>query len=435
MTSILIRDGAVLAPVGWLEPGYVVVTGETIEAVDAGEPPAEVAASAGTILVARNKAVLPGLVNGHTHLSQAFMRGLAAGRPLLTWLNEVIWPLQQAMTADELNLAARLGLVENLHCGVTTVVDHHKITTTPGHTRAVFEAAHAVGLRIVLARSWADRGKHAEPPERILADLEALFIEWRDSPSIQVANGPLVPWRCSGELLQQTHALAGRFGAPTHLHVSETEGEVGMTLEETGLRPVEWLDSLGVLGADTQVVHGVWLTEAEITTLAQRRALVVHCPVSNAVLGSGIAPLAELSRAGVRLRLGSDGSASNDTQDMFETMKAALSLARASACDPMRIRPEEVLAMATDGRTLSAGAPADLIVVDLDTPHAVPAQHLPSALVFSGRGSDVETVIVQGRLLMRGKQVTMLDEASLLDECRLAVQGLWARVGLGEREV
>lgn len=427
MASVLIRDGAVLSPSGWLEPGFVFVSGEAIEIVGAGEPPADLAVRADATLIARHKAVLPGWVNGHTHLSQTFMRGLAAGRTLLAWLSEVIWPLQQAMTVEDLHLAALLGLVENLRSGATTVVDHHKVTTTPAHTDAVCQAAETVGLNLVLARSWADRGKNAEAPEGILADLERLWERWQGSRSIQIANGPLVPWRCSAEMLQRTHALASRFFSPTHVHVSETATEVQMTLDETGKRPVEWLESLGVLGADTHVVHGVWLDKDEIATLARRQARVVHCPVSNAVLGSGIAPLADLQRAGVRLRLGSDGPASNDTQDMFETMKAALSFARASTRDPEPIAPADALGMATDGRSLHPGAPADLMVIDLNTTHAAPVHDVSSALVLSARAADVETVIVRGRVLMQERRVTVVDEAALLDECRSAAQRLRTR--------
>jgi 5-methylthioadenosine/S-adenosylhomocysteine deaminase len=430
LPHLLIRDGAVLTPDGWLEPGYVLVSGETIEAVGAGDPPPDVAAGAETILTARHRAILPGLVNGHTHLSQTFMRGLAAGRPLLAWLSDVIWPLQQAMTADELHLAALLGLVENLRAGATTVVDHHKVTTTPGHTEAVCRAAQAVGLNLVLARSWADRGKNAEPADSILADLERLLDGWQGSPLIQVGNGPLVPWRCSAEMLRRTHALAGRYAAPTHLHVSETDGEVQMTLDETGQRPVAWLDSMGVLGPDTHVVHAVWLDDDEIATLAARGAQVVHCPVSNAVLGSGIAPLAAMQRAGVHLRLGSDGPASNDTQDLFDGMKAALSLARASSRDALCITPQQVLGMATDGRSLQPGAPADVIVVNLNTAHSAPVHDLSSALVLSAHGSDVETVLVRGRILMQDRRVTVLDEAALLDACRAAAHNLRLRAGV-----
>jgi 5-methylthioadenosine/S-adenosylhomocysteine deaminase len=415
---------------GWQEPGYVLIRGETVAAAAAGDPPADVEVQAEITLRVPGRAVLPGLVNGHTHLSQTFMRGLAAGRPLLAWLNEVIWPLQQAMTADDLRLAALLGLVENIRGGTTTVVDHHKVATTPQHTDAVCLAAESLGVNLVLARAWADRGKNAESAEAILADLERLFETWTGSSGIRIANGPLVPWRCSAEMLAKTQAVARRFGAPTHLHVSETGPEVQMTVEETGRRPVDWLDSLGLLGPQTELVHAVWLEAAEIERLAARQATVVHCPVSNAVLGSGIAPLADLAQAGVRLRLGSDGPASNDTQDMFESMKAALMLARARGQDSQAVSADQALAMATDGRHLQAGAVADVIVIDLARPHAAPVHDLTSALVLSGRAADVETVVARGRLLMRERRLTGIDEAALLQACRDAARHLLRCAGV-----
>lgn len=446
MSSILIRDGSVLAAGSWLEPGYVWIVGESVQAVGSSEPPPDVMAQAETTLSARHMAVLPGLVNAHTHLSQTFMRGLAGGRPLLRWLKELIWPLQAAMSVEETRLAAMLGLVENLRCGATHVVDHHKITTTPAHTDAVLDAARAVGVRLTLARAWADRGANAEAPQSILDDLERLFALTADRRPLtaddsaarilhpatcQIASGPLTPWRCSAETLHKTHALVQRHGGATHIHVSETRDEVDMTLKETGLRPVAWLDALGVLGPDTQIVHAVWVDEAEIELLARRGALVVHCPVSNAVLGSGVAPIRALRAQGVNLQLGTDGPASNDTQDLFETIKWAVGLARVSALDPTALSPADALRMATGSQALAPGAPADVILVDLDHSRAMPLHDVDSALVLCSHGGDVDTVIVGGRLLMQDKRVLVVDEAALLDECRAFVRSLRARAGVG----
>jgi 5-methylthioadenosine/S-adenosylhomocysteine deaminase len=428
--DILIHNGAVLTAEGWLTPGYVTLNGGTIVQAAAGSPPPDMLAAAGSVIDARHMAVLPGLTNGHTHLSQTFMRGLAGGRPLLSWLKELIWPLQTALTPEVLRLAALLGLVENLRCGTTTLINHHKVAHTPAHTDAVLDAASGIGLRMTLARSWADRGTNAESPDSILDDLRRLFAHWDRHTHIRIANGPLVPWRCSGDTLQRTHALAQDHHAPTHIHVSETAEEVRMTQEETDLRPVAWLDALGILGTETHIVHSVWVDAAEIALMAARDALVVHCPVSNTVLGSGIAPLVDLQRAGVRLRLGTDGPASNDTQDTFETLKQALCLARAATLDPTVITPADVLAMALDGRVLASGDPADVILVNLNHSRAVPVHDPTAALALSTHGSDVDTVIVDGRVLMQGGHVAMLDEAALLDECRAAVHILRKQAGL-----
>ncbi len=434
LNPILIENGAVVtldAKGTVYAPGFLFCEGGRIAGLGAGDAPPDICARAVQRIDARHQAVLPGLTNAHTHLSQTFMRGLAAGRSLLSWLKDLIWPLQAAMTPDDMRLAALLGLTENLRCGVTHVVDHQKITTSPAHTDAVCQAALTVGVRLILARSWADRGKNAEPSESIVADLERLFEHYPGSPStgglVSIANGPLVPWRCSAGTLQKTHALAQEHGAPTHIHVSETREEVQMTVDETGLRPVMWLDSLGVLDERAEVVHAVWVEEAEIAQLAARKTTVIHCPVSNAVLGSGAAPLAALRRSGVRLRLGTDGAASNDTQDLFETIKWALGLARVTSLDAANPSPTDVLAMAAAGASLRLGAPADVILVNLNHLRAMPVHDPVSALALSTHGSDVDTTIVGGHVVMQAQRVLGIDEPALLEACRGAAVALSQR--------
>lgn len=430
MGTVLIENGSVLSREGWLEPGYVWVVGERIEAVGPGKAPHEISDQAGEIISANFSAVLPGLVNAHTHLSQTFMRGLAAGRPLIAWLKELIWPLQNTISPEELHLAALLGLVENLRCGATEVVNHHKVITTTAHTDAVCRAATAVGLRTTLARAWSDRGENCESPAAILADLDRLFTLWHGVDHLKIANGPIALWRCSADMLRSSRELAQRNSSFTHFHVSESLEEVRMSLEETGLRPVSWLDSIDVLGADTQVVHAVWVDENEIVLLAQAGAPVIHCPVSNAVLGSGIAPLAELQSQGVSVRLGTDGPASNDTQDIWESLKTALSFARIKTLDVTVLSPREALRLAMGAEALIPGAPADLIIVNLNHPRAMPVHNIESALALSTHGSDVDTVLVAGQVLMRNRQLLMLDEAALLAECRQAIYSLRKRAGL-----
>jgi 5-methylthioadenosine/S-adenosylhomocysteine deaminase len=203
-----------------------------------------------------------------------------------------------------------------------------------------------------------------------------------------------------------------------------------MTVDETGLRPVAWLDSLGLLDELSHIVHAVWVEEAEIAQLAARHVTVVHCPVSNAIIGSGVAPLAALRQSGLRLRLGTDGSASNDTQDLFETLKWALGLARVTNLDAASPTPAEALSLAADGRTLCPGAPADILLVNLNHARAVPVHDPVSALALSTHGSDVDTVLVGGQIVMRAQHVLGLDEPALLDACQAAAAALRERAKL-----
>lgn len=415
---------------GWLQPGFLAISDGRISAIGSGSPPEELQRGSREIMDARGMAALPGLTNAHTHLSQTFMRGLAGGRALLPWLQELIWPLQAAMSPEETRLAALLGLVENLRCGATHVINNHKVTSTREHTDAVLSAAEQAGLRFTLARGWADRGKIPEPAESILADLERLLDQWKEHPSIRIANGPIAVWRCSAETLQQSHALAKTYGSFTHIHTAESRHEVDLSLDEYNLRPVEWLDQIGVVDEDTQLVHCVWLDDNELSLLAESRAAVIHCPVSNAILGSGVAPISAMLERNIPVLLGTDGPASNDTQDIWETMKAAVSLARITGLDPTILPPQQALSLVLAGKSLRTDAPADLILVDTNHTRAVPVHDLTSALVLGTHGSDVDTVICGGEILMKNKQVLILDEQELLRECTNAVKILRNKAGI-----
>jgi 5-methylthioadenosine/S-adenosylhomocysteine deaminase len=429
--ELLIHD-VTLAHAGQVIPhGYVLIQDNRIAALGAGSPGDDLRTATTEALDASGKVLLPGLVNAHTHLEQTFMRGYSAGRPLLAWLKDCIWKLQAAMEVEDVRLAAMLGLVEAIRGGATTIVDHHKVPLSHRHTEVVLEAAQALGVRLTLARAWADRGAHAEAPADILADLERLFAEWHNAAEgrIQIANGPLVPWRCSAETLQRAGALARRYGALTHCHVNETQAEVAITVEETGLRPLVWFDRLGLLGPDFQAVHGVWLSDEEITCLVERKATVVHCPAANMILGSGVAPIPRLLAAGVKVTLGSDGPASNDGQDMFETMRLAAYLQRAVVQDASILPPPTVLAMAS-GASLAIGAKADLVLLDFGAAHIQPVGNVLASILYNVRGSDVDTVIVDGRLLMRHRQMIDLDEDGLIAECRARAAHLARRAGI-----
>ena len=445
MTGLLLKNGSVLTmdEASTIHtPGWVWVEGERVAKVGGGSPPADLAARADRVIDATHMAVLPGMVNGHTHLSQTFVRGLADDRPLIAWLKQIMWPIQAAITPQDMRLASLLGLVENLRCGVTAVVQHHKITHSSVHVDAAAEAAQAVGLRMLLARGWVDLGDAGEPPEAIVEAMTALRQRWHGSAGgrITVGFGPLAPWRCSEETMRRTVALARRWGMPTHLHVAEAQDEIDMLTQRTGLRHVEWLHALDALGPDVHLVHGVWLDDHELDLVAASGALIVHCPVSNMYLASGVPAVCAMLARGIPVAIGTDGPGSQNSQDMLESLKIAALLAKVSTCDANAVLPLDLLRMATvDGARLLGrddigrivpGALADLTLVDLNNARSMPVHRPESALVYNASGADVHTVLVEGRILLDAGQVTVLDEAALLEECRRAARDLLRRANV-----
>lgn len=445
MTSLLIQNGSVLTMDDARTihaTGWVCVEGERVAAVGSGSPPADLAARAERVIDARHMAVLPGLINGHTHLSQTFVRGLADDKPLLAWLKRIMWPIQAAITPQDMRLASLLGLVENLRCGVTAVVQHHKITHSPAHVDATAEAAEVVGLRMLLARGWVDLGDACEPPEAIIEAVARLRERWHGGAGgrITVGFGPLAPWRCSDETMRRTLAVARRWGLPTHLHIAEAQDEIDILYQRTGLRHVEWLHALDALGPDVHLVHCVWLDDHEMDLVAASGSVVIHCPVSNMYLASGVPAVCEMLARGIPVALGTDGPGSQNSQDMLESLKIAALLAKVSTCDANAVLPLDLLRMASvDGARLLGrddigrivpGAKADLTLVDLNNARSMPVHRAESALVYNANGADVHTVLVEGRILLDAGQVTVLDEAALLEECRQAARDLLRRAGV-----
>ncbi len=445
MKTLLIKNGYVLTMDEQNtihSPGWVWVAGDKIRAIGGNQPPAQLSDHADRVIDAAHMAVLPGLVNAHTHLSQTFMRGLGNDKPLLDWLKQIMWPIQAAITPEDMRLAGRLGLVENLRCGVTSVLQHHKITTSPAHTDAVAAAAQSIGMRLRLARGWVDLGDAGESPESIIEKMTRLHETWHQSAGgrITVGFGPMAAWRCSDEMMQKTVALAREWGVPTHIHVAEARGEIELMRQRNGLRHIEWLDSLDLLGPDMQLVHCVQVDERELDLIASRGAVVIHCPVSNMYLASGMAPVREMLNRDIPVALGTDGSASHNSQDLLETMKTAALLAKVDTGDATALLPLDVLRMVTvtgaqlpGQKNLGRLQPefkADISLVNLNTARSMPVHHPESALVYNSTGPDVHTVIVDGQILLDAGRVMMLDEAVLLADCRAAATQLLERAGV-----
>ncbi len=446
---ILIENGAIVTVDDAhrvLAPGYLLIKGDRIAAVGRGEAPTPLRSQATLILDARHMAVMPGMVNGHTHLFQTFIRGLADDKPLLDWLKAAIWPVAQALTEEEAYLAAMVGLVENIRGGATAVIDHQYVHTDLANDDGVCRAAVDTGTRLLLARGWADMDyppPFMETPETIVQETTRLYKTWHNHADgrVRVEFGPLIPWGCSDDTMRHTHALAQGWGVGTHIHIAETNTEVEINLEKRGNRHVEWLAGLKVLGSDVQLVHSVWLDVNEIELVAEHGAVVVHCPVSNMYLASGVAPVPKMRALGIPVALATDGPGSNNNQDMLEVLKTTALLHKVSCLDAMVLLPEDVIWMACRGGaaafgqseligSLEVGKKADVVLVDLNTPRAMPVHSAPSALVYNASAGEVDTVIVDGQILMRDREILCVDEKALLAEARAACARLFDRAGV-----
>lgn len=434
-----------------LDPGWVVLSNGVIAQLGEGEPPADVVCSVDEHISAVGCAVMPGMTNAHTHLFQSFFRGLADDRPLLDWLRECIWPAAEHITPEIAYHAARIGLLENLLSGCTTVIDHQYVH--PGADGdliddAVCRAADELGIRLLLAHGWADRNYHAplaEDAATAIQRAKSVFDQWDGHDGrIRIELGPLIPWGCSDEAMVSTIEAARSWGRGTHVHCAETAIEVEMSLEERGMRHVPWLQSVGSLAPDVQLAHAVWLDDDELDAIAAADAVVVHCPVSNMYLASGVARILEMRERGITVALASDGSGSNNRQDLFEAMKVSVLLQKVHHLNAMALQPEDAIEMACVGGARAFGEPdtlgrievgreADLIIVNLDHPAVAPVHRVLSALVFNCAPHHVRDVFVRGNPVVRNGQHVRVGIAEAVGSAKDAAKTLFQRAGIHSR--
>ena len=452
MTGLLIHSGAVVTvdDDGTVhDPGWVFVRGNRVAEVGAGDPPTNRLRQAVEVIDAAGCAVMPGMTNAHTHLFQTLFRGLADDKALLDWLRDCIWPAAIHLDADIAHAAALAGLVENLRGGATAVIDHQYIHTDEGINDAVCRAADELGVRFLLAHGWADRNYHPDleqTAEQAVARADSARRRWdgRDDDRIRVELAPLIPWGCSDEAMRTTVAAARSWGRGTHIHCAETAVEVEMNLDERDLRHVTWLDSLGVLGPDMQLAHSVWLDDDELDLIAATGSVVVHCPVSNMYLASGVARVPDMRARGITVALASDGPGSNNRQDMFEVLKATVLLQKVHRLDPLLFQPADVLHLACRNGAAAFGMPdafgivaegqrADLLVVDLRSPFVAPVHWVASALVYNATPRDVRDVVVDGRTLIRDGHLVAANERQIMAEANDAARRLFNRAGIATR--
>jgi 5-methylthioadenosine/S-adenosylhomocysteine deaminase len=425
--SLVIKGGTVVTmdPAGRvLAPGAVAIDGRDIAAVDTPEN-IDARFSGRESIDATGQVVMPGLINTHTHAPMVLYRGLADDLALMEWLQKYIFPAEaKTVTPEFVRAGTRLAALEMIQSGTTTYADMYYFE------EEIAKATKEAGLRGVLGQTIIQFPvADAKTPTEALARTERFLAEFAHDDLIVPAIAPHSMYTLDTATLKAVRALADRTHAPVLIHLSETADEVKTSREKHKATPAQYLESIGFWGPRTLAAHAVWLTPADMMILARRHVGVSHNPESNMKLASGAAKVVAMRRAGVVVGLGTDGAASNNDLDMFEAMRQAAFLAKLQTNDPRAVPARTALEMATiDGAralgmerevgSLEPGKRADAIAVAMTSARQTPMYDPLSHLVYTTRGDDVRTTIVNGRVLMRDRHVLTLDESAVLAEAR-----------------
>jgi len=435
MSSILIKNGTLVT----MDSANTIVRGDLLIEDGSITSINETGKTADTVIDADGCAVIPGFVQTHIHLCQTIFRGAADDLALIDWLRQRVWPMEAAHTPASIRASARLGVAELIKGGTTCALTME----TVNHTNEVFKVVDESGFRATVGKCMMDKGDEVpralqEQTATSIDESLALLDEWHGKAGgrIRYCFAPRFAISCTRALLEKVAGLARTRGVMVHTHASENRTECELVLKESGLRNITYLDSLGLTGRHVALAHCVHLSNDEIKTLKTTGTNVVHCPSSNLKLGSGIAPIVKLLEEGVSVSLGADGAACNNRLDMFTEMRTAALLQKALH-GPEVLPANRVLRMAThDGAkamgldaeigSIEAGKRADLALVRLDSLHSTPVADVVSALVYSAEAEDVDTVIIDGRVVMRERKLLTLDEREIIQTARSEAERLAA---------
>ncbi len=402
-----------------IKDGGVAVQGDTIIETGPGDTLKEKYPDA-ELIAEEHGLVMPGLINTHTHAAMACFRGLADDLPLMQWLQEYIFPVEAKLNSEMVYQSTLLSIAEMIKSGTTSFCDMYLFA------KDVARATADTGMRAWIGEVLYDfPSPNYGELESGFTYVDELFAMYTNHPLINITVDPHAVYTCSPDLLKRLKKSAEKHDALYVIHLSETDDEVKGVLERFGVTPVMHLENLGLLDSKVVADHCVVLDQQEIDLLAQRGVKVAHCPESNMKLAAGVAPVPEMLEAGITVGLGTDGSASNNNVDMFGEMNSAAKLHKAHRLDPTVMTAAETLEMATTGgaRVLAAdneigslepGKKADIIVLDLNQPHLTPLYNIPSHLVYAARGADVIHSIINGKVVMRNRELRTIDEKTIL---------------------
>jgi 5-methylthioadenosine/S-adenosylhomocysteine deaminase len=376
-----------------------------------------------TVLGGPGKVAFPGLVNTHTHAAMVYFRGLADDLPLKVWLEEHIWPAEGKWLSPEfVGDAVELACTEMLKAGITLYNDMYFFGD------AIAASTKRIGMRAVVGLGILDfPSKSAANIDEYFTNAETFIKEWLGDELIVPCIAPHAPYTCCPGNMLRAKGVAEQYDVPLHVHLSETQWEVGEIKNRYGKTPIALLESIGFLNDRVLAAHCVWPTDEEIGILAEKRVGVAHCIESNLKLASGISPVTKMLEAGVKVTFGTDGAASNNDLNILGEMSTAAKVHKAVSGSPTALDARQALLMATRwgaealglGKitgSLEEGKAADIVIADLDKPHLLPMYDIYSHMVYSMRPSDIETVLVNGSPVLKKGKLTNLDEAGILSK-------------------
>lgn len=422
------------------EDGAVAIKGDAIVAIGSREQIIAQYQSPQTMDAAGNL-ILPGFINGHTHVPMTLFRGLHDDVTLNDWLYKYIFPAEaKNVNEDFVRWGTRLAVAEQIRSGVTTFADMYYFED------AVAEETKAAGMRGVLGETWLDFPAPDNKSEaEMVAYTEKFLKKWQGDALIHAAPAPHSIYTCSQKTLQDAAALARKYKAPILIHVAEMKKEWDDSQKQHGMSPVQYLNKLGILGPDVVAAHCIYVDEADRKTLLEKRVGCVHNPSSNMMIASGVSPVPEMLAAGIAVGLGTDGPAgSNNDLDLMEEIDLAAKLAKVTKNNPLALNARAVVAMATiDGAkavhleneigSLEAGKKADMVIIDLNAPNAVPMYDVYSQIAYSLKANDVKTVVIGGRIVMLDRKLLTVDEPAAVAKAREYGKAVAASLGMSTK--
>ena len=365
----------------------------------------------------------PGLINCHTHLAMTLFRGIAEDQPLETWLTKTIWPLEAKLKPQDIYYGSLLGCLEMIKSGTTCFADMYF------HEETVAEAVQEAGLRAVLAPGLLETVNKDLAEEILKQTIQLAKNYHKPDSTIKIQLGPHAVYTCGLDFLKKVRETATRHKMGIHIHLAESKEMASQIEKEHGLTEVQLLASIGFLGPDILAAHCIHLNRQDMQTLAKHDVKVAYNPVANMKLAQGTAKIADLQKLGITVGLGTDGPASNNTLDMFQNMKVAALLQKAHYGDPTVLQAKTVLEMATRNaakalgldRTIGSLEPrkkADIILIDFKKPHLTPLHNPYANIIYSANGSDVQTLIADGKILMENREVKTLNEEEIMQKAQ-----------------